>query len=392
MDADIDEDAAKVIEGTGGDPDKIRSNMRLKLQDRDLYTTKEGVETPPKVAFREIDPFDCWVWAEFHAVPSTRDKELLDSCVKAWFMVGKLGGYNSGNLQTYRNADDDHSFFEYSNNELEDDVGAFLHEATEVEYKGSWGRFRIDMGTADELCLDVLINMMAGFSRDLSGLKKIYMGGSNRNWPAPKKQEEADDDGMDDLERQGMGSQRFSVDPMRLPDRMEEELDLLEEEMQEQDRTMEKQRDLLSGKRGAGGRGGEDEGGRGREMNLAASAMASSSPFSFSSSTPSSSSSPSPSGASKSGASSSSRGGGDSPGVKKNKAPAPGTKEAAMVAMIAEKLAARKARSSNLSSPASLKGTSPGGSTWGAGIGRAATAARKSKAGPSPPSTSSSSP
>ena len=57
-------------------------------------------------------------------------------------MVGKLGGYNSGNLQTYRNADDDHSFFEYSNNELEDDVGAFLHEATEVEYKGSWGRFR----------------------------------------------------------------------------------------------------------------------------------------------------------------------------------------------------------------------------------------------------------
>ena len=163
------------------------------------------------------------------------------------------------------------------------------------------------------------------------------------------------------------------------------------QEMQEQDRTMQKQRDLLSGKRGAGGRGGEDEGGRGREMNLAASAMASSSPFSFSPSTPSSSS-PSPSGASKSGASSSSRGGGDSPGVKKNKAPAPGTKEAAMVAMIAEKLAARKARSSNLSSPASLKGTSPGGSTWGAGIGRAATAARKSKANPSSPSTTSSSP
>ena len=31
--------------------------------------------------------------------PSTRDQELFDSVLKAWFMLGKLGGYNSNNLQ-----------------------------------------------------------------------------------------------------------------------------------------------------------------------------------------------------------------------------------------------------------------------------------------------------
>jgi hypothetical protein len=35
---------------------------------------------------------------------------------------------------------------------------------SDPEFKGSWARFHVDLGTADELAFDVLINMLVGFS------------------------------------------------------------------------------------------------------------------------------------------------------------------------------------------------------------------------------------
>ncbi len=37
------------------------TQMRLELQNKDFYVTREGAERPPKVAFREINPFKLWV-------------------------------------------------------------------------------------------------------------------------------------------------------------------------------------------------------------------------------------------------------------------------------------------------------------------------------------------
>ena len=137
-DADIDEDIAKVMEGTDGDPDRIRENvrgegdtvtvtvimrtrhhlrcnavlplvtyklsfplpqMRFQMENKDMYVIREGSDELPTIAFRQINPFRLWVWIEFNQPPSAKDQELLESVVKAWFMLGKLGGYNSGNLQ-----------------------------------------------------------------------------------------------------------------------------------------------------------------------------------------------------------------------------------------------------------------------------------------------------
>ena len=39
------------------------------------------------------------LWLEFVQSPSSREQELLESVLKAWFMLGKLGGFNSSNLQ-----------------------------------------------------------------------------------------------------------------------------------------------------------------------------------------------------------------------------------------------------------------------------------------------------
>jgi hypothetical protein len=116
--------------------------MRFELQNKDLYVTREGSETPPTVAFRQVDPFKLWVWVQLLDAPSSREQDLLESCVKAWFMIGKLGGFNSGNLQVFHNADEDQSFFEYNNEEGEQNMGSFLHDVGEVEFKGAWARFR----------------------------------------------------------------------------------------------------------------------------------------------------------------------------------------------------------------------------------------------------------
>jgi hypothetical protein len=34
----------------------------------------------------------------------SRERELLENCLQSWFIVGKLGGYNSQNLQVGRPA------------------------------------------------------------------------------------------------------------------------------------------------------------------------------------------------------------------------------------------------------------------------------------------------
>jgi hypothetical protein len=49
---------------------------------------------------------------------------------------------------------------------------------------------RLDLGTADELALDVLLNMLVGFSADAAGIKSIQIGGDNESWPAPAQEEE----------------------------------------------------------------------------------------------------------------------------------------------------------------------------------------------------------
>lgn len=76
-----------------------------------------------------------------------------------------------------------------------------MHELSEIETNGLWARiksisnsvwihefsFRLDMGTADELCLDVLINTILTFSKEYVGIKNLIIGGVNKDWPVTIK-------------------------------------------------------------------------------------------------------------------------------------------------------------------------------------------------------------
>ena len=39
------------------------------------------------------------IWLEMAAPPSEHDMGLLDTVLESWFVIGRLGGYNSMNLQ-----------------------------------------------------------------------------------------------------------------------------------------------------------------------------------------------------------------------------------------------------------------------------------------------------
>jgi hypothetical protein len=41
------------------------------------------------------------------------------------------------------------------------------------------------MGTADELALDVLLNMLLGFSAEVAGISRIRVGGEHERWALP---------------------------------------------------------------------------------------------------------------------------------------------------------------------------------------------------------------
>ena len=42
---------------------------------------------------------DAQIWLEMAAPPTEDDVDLLDTVITSWFMIGRLGGYNSMNLQ-----------------------------------------------------------------------------------------------------------------------------------------------------------------------------------------------------------------------------------------------------------------------------------------------------
>ncbi len=39
------------------------------------------------------------IWLEMAEPPTEDDRDMLDTVLTAWFMIGRLGGYNSMNLQ-----------------------------------------------------------------------------------------------------------------------------------------------------------------------------------------------------------------------------------------------------------------------------------------------------
>ncbi|MCU0569725.1 MAG: DUF3531 family protein [Oculatellaceae cyanobacterium Prado106] len=153
-----------------------------------------------KVEFRECDFFDLWVWLEFTTVPSEMERQYVEEVFNSWFLLGKLGGFNAENLQV-QDTGLDISYMEYDEELASNSFMALMHNSSEFEYEGVWGRCWFDMGTSDAIALDVLINALEQLNKDYVTIERLIMGGENADWPVPQSRKQqifADVNNQDD--------------------------------------------------------------------------------------------------------------------------------------------------------------------------------------------------
>jgi len=185
-----DEELAELLHSSGGDPASVEARMRSEmdaLHSRITGKSGSGEDVPPEVSFRAIDPFELWVWMELYSPPTGAEVELIQEVANSWFMLGRLGAFNSGNLQVlYSNGGVDG--MEYEQTEPgQQELSATMHDMGEVEANGNWVRFWVDMGTSDELALDILINAFVTFSKEHVGVRQMVFGGQNDDWSVPER-------------------------------------------------------------------------------------------------------------------------------------------------------------------------------------------------------------
>jgi len=179
-----DEEVAELLEDCEGDANKIYEKVRQRFNARtaEIMRERQGREEGMEVLFRDFDASNLWVWMELYDYPLESERKLLEEVVDAWFTLGHLGGYNCLNLQVLEQGQQI-SNMKYDMKQATDEpLLALFHNMDEVEYKGNWARFWVDLGTADELSVDILINSLTQLSREYLGIKQLVVGGYNDDW------------------------------------------------------------------------------------------------------------------------------------------------------------------------------------------------------------------
>ena len=135
-----------------------------------------------EVQFREVDPFNCWIWLRTTDPLSQGERGYVETAFDSWFFLGKLGGFNAENLQTHEEGAD-LSWIAYDGDEAERALPALMHNMGEMEYQGCWARCWVDLGTSDAIALDVLINTLRQLNNDVVEIEQLLIGGFNEDWP-----------------------------------------------------------------------------------------------------------------------------------------------------------------------------------------------------------------
>jgi len=134
-----------------------------------------------KVSFREVDPFNCWIWLRFEGVPSQAEKDYVDGIFDSWYVIGRLGGFNAANLQSQEESSE-LSWMSYDNEEASNVLPSLMHNVGQMEYQGHWSRCWVDLGTCDALAIDVLINALHQIDTNIVQIDELLVGGINEDW------------------------------------------------------------------------------------------------------------------------------------------------------------------------------------------------------------------
>ncbi|KAK9098918.1 hypothetical protein Syun_025963 [Stephania yunnanensis] len=173
-----DSELRAVLGDSVGNPDLMRQRVEQRFRQKgrtDFYKSKSGSVVTFKVSFRDFNPLDSYIWIELYGSPSDRDVDLIGSVIQSWYVMGRLGAFNSSNLQLAS------SSMEYD--PLYDADRGFqvmpssFHDIGDVEFQDNWGRFWVDLGTTDFLAIDVLLNCLTVLSSEYVGIQQVVFGG-----------------------------------------------------------------------------------------------------------------------------------------------------------------------------------------------------------------------
>ena len=134
-----------------------------------------------EVEFREFNPFDLWIWLEFETIPSLLEQQYIEELLNSWFYLGKLGAFNAENLQV-QDMGVEISYMDYDTKVAEQIMMAPMHNMSEFQIEGTWGRCWFDLGTSDLIALDMLINALQQLSKEYVQIKRLIIGGVNEDW------------------------------------------------------------------------------------------------------------------------------------------------------------------------------------------------------------------
>ncbi|GJU71566.1 hypothetical protein Tco_1262971 [Tanacetum coccineum] len=139
-----------VLGDTIGNPDQMRLKVedRIRKKGRDFHKPKTGSVVAFKVTFRDFSPVGSNIWFKLYGPPSDPDVDLIGTVIQSWYLMGRLGAYNSSNLQWP-------FILQLANTSMEYNP---LYDAVIIP------RCRVDIGTSDYFALDVLLNCLTVLS------------------------------------------------------------------------------------------------------------------------------------------------------------------------------------------------------------------------------------
>ncbi|XP_020581600.1 uncharacterized protein LOC110025455 isoform X2 [Phalaenopsis equestris] len=167
-DYDRDPEIADILGSCFDDPKKAQSKVeeRIRRKRNKILHTKTGSATSMKVSFRKFDFSNSFIWFEFYNAPLPQDVTLLCDTIRAWYIIGRLGGCNPMNMQLSQSTMDN------KRPRYDAIMGANVTPTTfynigDLELQDNLARFWVDIGTDEPLLLDVLVNALYCISSDL---------------------------------------------------------------------------------------------------------------------------------------------------------------------------------------------------------------------------------
>ncbi|CAL9104738.1 uncharacterized protein LOC135633248 isoform X1 [Musa acuminata AAA Group] len=172
-----DAELRAVLGDSIGNPELMRKRVeeRVRTKGRDFRKSKTGSVLAFKVSFRDFNPLDSFIWFELYGAPSDRDVDLLGSVIQSWYVMGRLGAFDSSNLQLANSSMDYNPL--YDSDKAVQSMSSSFHDIGDVEFQDNWGRVWVDLGTSDFFAVDVLLNCLTVLSSEYLGIQQVVFGG-----------------------------------------------------------------------------------------------------------------------------------------------------------------------------------------------------------------------